>query len=69
MNRTGLALATKSMVYGAMPDAHRTPAQSLAALKFFRAMQSDLDGPIDEESGLLVEDIDAAIAALGAATE
>lgn len=42
----------------------RTPEQSLAALRKFRAAQSEVDGPIDEDSGLLVEDLDAAIAAL-----
>ena len=49
-----------------MPDTPRSAAQSLAALQVFRAMQSEVDGPIDEESGLEVADLDAAIAAMEA---
>ena len=47
-----------------MPESSRTPAQSLAALKQFRAKQHEVDGLIDQESGLQLEDLDAAIAAM-----
>jgi hypothetical protein len=49
----------------AVSDAPRTPVQSLAALREFRSMQSVAnDDLIDEESGLIVADLNAAITAL-----
>ena len=65
LGRCRLAYITRSVLYLRMADALRTHEQSLAALREFRSMQLVAnDVLIDEESGLILADLDAAIVAL-----